>query len=264
MAEIIVQGFPYDKKSSFLKGASKAPPLIREKLFSPSSNTFAENGVDINNAGTLDKGDFKISDYFEIEKITSKHLDEELRILTLGGDHSITFPIVKAFAKIYPRFDILQIDAHTDLYDEFEGDKFSHACPMARIMEGGFATHLVQIGIRTLNTHHREQAKKFGVEVHEMRDFKTENITPFKNPVYISIDLDGFDPAFAPGVSHPEPGGLSSRQVIDVIHGINQKIIGADVVEYNPDREIGELTVVLAAKIMKEILGKMAENNSKI
>lgn len=262
MSKIIVQGFPYDEKSSFLKGAAKAPPLIREKLHSPSSNTFSENVVDVSDSSVCDKGDFPVEEYFEIEKITNRHLQEGHRILTLGGDHSITFPILKAFSKFYPQIDILHFDAHADLYDEFEGDKYSHACPMARIMEGGFAARLVQVGIRTLNTHQKEQAEKFGVEVYKMKDFDIDRIPQFKNPVYISVDMDGFDPAFAPGVSHPEPGGLSSREVINIIHRINQKIIGADIVEYNPDRDVREMTAVLASKIMKEILGKMIENRT--
>jgi len=255
--KIIIQGFPYDEKSSYQRGAAKAPPLIREKLFSPSGNTFAENGVDVNNALFVDKGDFELHDYFDIEKITAKHLKEKANIVSLGGDHSITYPIIKAFNQYITKVDILHIDAHADLYDQFEGDKYSHACPFARIMEGRFANRLLQVGIRTLNPHQREQAKKFGVEVYEMKDFDIRNIPEFKYPVYLSIDMDGIDPAFAPGVSHPEPGGLTSRQVIDIIHGIKQIIIGADIVEYNPDRDVNDATAILAAKLLKEVLGKM-------
>ncbi len=172
MNKVILQGFHYDKKSSYQRGAAKAPPLIREKLFSPAGNTFAENGVDVNNSSVIDKGDFSIDDYIEIETITARHLCEGKKLVTLGGDHSITFPVIKAFSDVHQKIDILHIDAHADLYDEFEGDKFSHACPFARIMEGGIASRLVQVGIRTLNTHQREQARKFGVEVLEMMSWR--------------------------------------------------------------------------------------------
>jgi len=153
--------------------------------------------------------------------------------------------------------DILQIDAHPDLYDKFEDDKYSHACPFARIMENGFAARLVQVGIRTLNTHQAEQAKKYKVEIHQMKNLDLSKIPKFKNPLYISLDMDGFDPAFAPGVSHHEPGGLSSRQVINLIQSIEAEVIGADIVEYNPNRDFQNMTAFLAAKMMKEIIGKM-------
>ena len=198
-----------------------------------------------------------VQDYFEIETITKTHLASTSKILTLGGDHSITFPIIKAFHEKYPRLDILQIDAHSDLYEVFEGDKYSHACPFARIMENGLAIRLVQVGIRTLNDHQAEQAKKYGVEIHQMKHLDIGRISKFANPLYISLDMDGFDPAYAPGVSHLEPGGLSSRQVIDLIQNLDAEVVGADIVEYNPTRDIHNLTAFLAAKMMKEILSKM-------
>ncbi len=257
MSKIIIQGIKYDEKSSYQKGPRLAPTLIREVLHCGSSNYFAENGISIEKADIIDKGDFDISDYFKIEKITALHLNQNSKILTLGGDHSITFPIIKAHHPKYPALDILQIDAHPDLYDHYEGDKYSNACPFARILENGYAARLVQVGIRTLNTHQAEQAKKFNVEIQDMKNLDLSKIPEFKNPLYISLDMDGFDPAFAPGVSHHEPGGLSSRQVIELIQGLEAEIIGADIVEYNPDRDFQNMTAFLAAKMMKEILVKM-------
>ncbi len=163
MKRIIIQGIKFDKKSSYQKGAKLAPPLIREALNCGSLNLFTENGISIENSNIEDKGDFEISEYFNIEGITKEHLDLNCKILTLGGDHSITFPIIKAHHEKYPKLDILHIDAHSDLYDNYEGDKYSHASPFARIMENGFAKRLVQVGIRTLNTHQAEQAKKYKV-----------------------------------------------------------------------------------------------------
>jgi len=259
MADIIIQGILYDEKSCFLKGPALAPPLIRETFHSPSANPFAENGVDMNNPGIHDKGDFQINEYFDIERITASHLKEHQRILTMGGDHSITYPLVKAFQTVYPAIDILCIDAHPDLYHIYDGDPYSNACPFARIMEEGLAKRLVEVGVRTLNTHQSEQAQKYGVEVNEMKNMESFEIPAFENPVYISIDIDGIDPAFAPGVSHQEAGGLSSRQVFDIIQGISSRIIGADIVEYNPKRDSSNITCALAAKLMKEILGKMIE-----
>ena len=257
MRHITLQGILFDEKSSYLQGAKLAPPLIRDALTCGSSNMFAENLTSIEDIRIEDKGDFEIADYFDIEKITKQHLDSNSKIFTLGGDHSITFPIIKAHHEKFPKLDILHIDAHSDLYEDFEGDKYSHACPFARIMENGFAERLVQVGIRTLNTHQANQAKKYGVEIHHMKNLNLASISKFKNPLYISLDMDAFDPAFAPGVSHHEPGGLTSRQVIDLIQNIDAEVIGADIVEYNPNRDIHNMTAFLAAKMMKEIVVKM-------
>ena len=257
MSSVLFQGIKFDEKSSYQRGPAKAPALIREALHSGSGNYFTEDLVSIEDSRIEDKGDFEIGEYFDIEKITAQHLDSGAKILTLGGDHSITFPVIKAFAKKYPKLDILHIDAHSDLYDEFEGDPYSHACPFARIMENGFAARLVQVGIRTLNPHQAQQAEKYNVEIHQMRYLNLKSIPRFENPLYISLDMDGFDPAYAPGVSHHEPGGLSSRQVINLLHSIDTEVVGADIVEYNPERDFQNMTAYLAAKMMKELLGKM-------
>lgn len=257
MNKIIIQGIKYDEKSSYQKGSSLAPPLIREALNCGSTNLFTEKLISIKNPEIEDKGDFEIADYFDIEKVTKKHLKGNAKIFTLGGDHSITYPIIKALSEKYTKLDVLHIDAHSDLYDDYEGDKFSHACPFARIMESKLAARLVQVGIRTLNTHQVGQAKRFNVEIHQMKNLDLSKIPTFDNPLYISLDMDAFDPAFAPGVSHHEPGGLSSRQVIDLIHGLDAEIIGADIVEYNPNRDFQKMTAFLASKMMKELLGKM-------
>ena len=257
MNKIIIQGIQFDEKSSYQRGPKHAPPLIREALTCGSGNMFTEDLVSIENTSIEDKGDFEIAEYFEIEKITETHLQSNAKILTLGGDHSITYPILEAYSRKYQKIDILHIDAHADLYEEFEGDPYSHACPFARIMENGLASRLVQVGIRTLNPHQAQQAEKYHVEIHRMRDLDLSSIPAFENPLYISLDMDAFDPAFAPGVSHHEPGGLTSRQILDLIQGIDTEIIGADIVEYNPDRDFQNMTAFLAAKMMKELLGKM-------
>ncbi len=257
--KITLQGFLYDEKSSYLSGPALAPPLIRKAYHSDSANYFAENGLEIPPEIWNDKGDFEIKEYFEIEKITSKNIANGKPLITLGGDHSITYPLLKAHHKKYGPIDILHIDAHADLYDNFEGDKFSHACPFARIMDDKLANRLVQIGIRTLSKHQKEQADKFGVEIIQMKDFSLLQLPKFENPLYLSLDIDGLDPAFAPGVSHHEPGGLSTREVISIIQSINVPVLGADIVEYNPTRDINDMTAMLSAKLLKEIAAKILQ-----
>lgn len=155
----------------------------------------------------------------------------------------------------------MHFDAHPDLYDTLDGDRFSHACPFARIMEEGRVRRLVQIGIRTMNPHQRSQAERFGVEVHERRDWDG-TIPSLDGPVYVTIDLDALDPAYAPGVSHHEPGGLTTRELLDSIRQIAvspASVVGADVVELNPHRDINDVTAMVAAKLTRELLGLLIE-----
>jgi arginase len=143
------------------------------------------------------------------------------------------------------------------LYDEFEGSRTSHACPFARIMEERLAVRLVQVGIRTLNRHQREQAEKFGVEIVQMAELLAYGRLGAQGPAYVSFDMDVLDPAFAPGVSHREPGGMSVREAIAHLHAIEGMIVGADIVEYNPVQDVAGITATVVGKILKETLGKM-------
>ncbi|HEY3971809.1 MAG TPA: agmatinase [Candidatus Sulfotelmatobacter sp.] len=265
-------GIPFDGYSSYLRGAGEAPPKIREALRCDASNSWTELGVDLGSPGAYeDAGDLEFLEedaFATIEGGVGKLLEQGKRPMLLGGDHSITFPIVKAFARHYPELTIFHFDAHPDLYDEFEGNRLSHACPFARIMEAGLAKRLVQLGIRTINRHQREQAQKFGVEVVEMQGLPayeklTAGTLKAETPVYITFDMDVLDPAFAPGVSHRESGGMSVREAIAHLHAIEGKIVGADVVEYNPVQDIAGMTATVAAKIVKEILGKMITGNAQ-
>jgi len=254
-------GVGFDSCSSYLRGAGAAPPKIREALGCSASNQWTETGVDLGVDGVYrDAGDLALEDldaFSTIEAGVTKLLEQGARPVSLGGDHSITYPAIKAFAQKYRELTILHFDAHPDLYDEFEGNRLSHACPFARIMEAGLAKRLVQVGIRTMVRHQREQAQRFGVDVVEMRALPAYDKLKATGPVYISFDIDVLDPAFAPGVSHREPGGMSVREAIAHLHSIEGEIVGADIVEYNPIQDVTGMTATVAAKILKEILGKM-------
>jgi len=261
-AKLALIGFRYDENSSFMKGAAEAPPHIRAAFRSEASNFFSESGIDLGAEGLFfDAGDIEAVSGTDtmtlIQDSMSTLLNDDLAPIALGGDHSITYPIVKAFARKYPDLSILHFDAHPDIYDEFQGNRYSHACPFARIMEEKLAKRLVQVGIRTATTHQREQMKRFGLEVVEMRDWKHGLAFEFDTPVYISFDLDALDPAFAPGVSHREPGGLSTRQAIDLIQRIKGRIVGADIVEFNPRMDPIHVTATVCAKLLKEIAARM-------
>jgi arginase len=257
----VILGIPFDANSSWLRGAAGAPPIIRVAFNSFSSNPWTETGIDLSAQGMYcDAGDLKFTfeePFHAIEKRIGELLGHGLRPISLGGDHSITLPIVRAFGKQVPDLTILHFDAHPDLYDELEGNRLSHACPFARIMEEGSAKRLISIGIRTLTGHQREQAAKFGVEVIEMRNLPALDRMKVDGPIYVSFDMDALDPAFAPGISHREPGGMSTREALAHIQAISGKIAGADIVEFNPAQDHTQMTATVAAKLLKEILGKM-------
>ena len=265
LCKIGIVGFGCDVNSSFLRNTAEAPPLIRNAFSCPSSNLWSESGLDLGKEDIFfDAGDVWPNlneDWMDvIEASISNLLAHALYPLSLGGDHSITYFIARALRRRYPKLSMLYIDAHPDLYDQFDGNKYSHASSCARIMEDRLVDRMVQVGIRTLNGHQREQAARLKVEICEMKDWHDQIEFNLETPIYISVDLDGLDPAFAPGVSHPEPGGLSTRDVIDLIHGLKQPVIGADIVEFNPGKDVHNLTAMVCAKLLKEISSKILES----
>lgn len=262
MTGISLLGIPNDDNSSFLKGPAEAPAHIRRELRSDAFNLWTETGVDLGVPGRLtDRGDVPFdgsTDPWElIEQAVADALDTGGPLISLGGDHAITHPILRAVRRRQPQLTIVHVDAHPDIYQSFQGNPRSHASPFARIMEDGLADHLLQVGLRTTTGHQREQQRRYGVEVLEARSCTGDIRLDLQTPVYLSIDIDGLDPAYAQGVSHREPGGLSSRQVINLIQAIDQPIVAADVVEYNPRCDISQITAVVAAKLVKEIAGMM-------
>lgn len=261
-ARIVLQGIPWDVNSSFRRGASRAPDHIREAFHSASANTFSESGLDLKNHPLLeDRGNLEIAGREGapalIERQVAGILGEGHRPLLLGGDHALTYPVLRAMGAHYTGLTVMHFDAHPDLYDELDGNRFSHACPFARIMESGRVNRLIQVGIRSTTRHQREQALRFGVQVYEMRHRPWRLPMTFSGPLYISLDLDVLDPAFAPGVSHFEPGGLTTRELIDILQGLQGHVVGADIVEFNPRQDPSGRTAMVAAKLLKEMADLM-------
>ncbi|KAJ8450122.1 hypothetical protein Cgig2_033316 [Carnegiea gigantea] len=291
-------GVPLGHNSSFLQGPAFAPPRIREAIWCGSTNATTEEGKELNDPRVLtDVGDVPVQEIRDCgvdddrlmniigESVKLVMEEEPLRPLILGGDHSISFPVVRAVSeKLGGPLDILHLDAHPDIYHAFEGNKYSHASSFARIMEGGYARRLLQfllaepktdrdgvatsqVGIRSITKEGREQGKKFGVEQYEMRTFSRdrdflENLKLGEGVkgVYISLDVDSLDPAFAPGVSHIEPGGLSFRDILNILHNLQGNIVGADVVEFNPQRDtVDGMTAMVAAKLVRELTAKISK-----
>ncbi|XP_047951405.1 arginase 1, mitochondrial-like [Salvia hispanica] len=280
-ASAALLGVPLGHNSSYLQGPAFAPPFIREAIWCGSTNSTTEEGKDISDPRVMvDVGDVPVQDLRDscidddrLMNIVSDSVkivmeEEPLRPVVLGGDHSISYPVVRAVSeKLGGPVDVLHLDAHPDIYDAFEGNKYSHASSFARIMEGGYARRLLQVGIRSINWEGREQGKRFGVEQYEMRTFskdrnQLENLKLGEGVkgVYISIDVDCLDPAFAPGVSHFEPGGLSFRDVLNILHNLKGDIVAADVVEYNPQRDTADaVTAMVAAKLVRELTARISK-----
>ncbi len=260
---IAILGVPFDEKSSYLRGAAGGPAAVRAVSTGKCYCGWTELGVnleedtvmvdvgDVDTSGDMDKS-FALT-----EKAVAAILDKGAVPIVLGGDHSITYPVLKAFARRFKPLDVLHFDAHPDLYDDLYGDRLSHACPFARILEDGLAASVVQVGVRAVTAAHRARALKHGVRMIEMKDILEPLHLRFANPVYISFDMDALDPAFAPGVSHHEPGGLSTRQAVQIIQALKGSIVGLDIVELNPARDPSGITAAAAFKIFKETAGRI-------
>lgn len=267
MPRIELIGLPSDSNSSFERGPAQAPAAIRKALWSNRGNLACEDGQEIGIDFELtDRGDLPLTESASDDALIAAAVEASIRSgavpLALGGDHAMSHPAVRGVHAVHGPVTILHFDAHPDLYDNFEGNPRSHASPFARIMEAGLATRLVQVGIRTLNAHCRAQAERFGVEIVPMAGFAPDKVPVLEGPLYISIDLDGIDPAEAPGVSHPEPGGLTVREVLAALRHQTAPIAGADVVEFNHRFDSNERTAILAAKLVRELASLMVRNRA--
>lgn len=231
--------------------------MIRSVLFSEASSPYSFSGVDIRQAiAEFDFADLPAEGDAARDAIKARVADvlkSGCVPLSLGGDHSITYPILQAMHAVHGALNILHIDAHPDLYPEFDGDPYSHASPFYRAVDDGLIGALVQVGLRSISPGNRAFGDANGVHMLGADEIDKIPYGELAAPLYISIDLDGFDPAFAPGVSHPEPGGLSAREVFSMLKRLNAPIVGADIVELNPERDLNMLTAHLAARLVKEL-----------
>lgn len=261
--KIQLLGVPTDVNSSYRRGAAGGPDSIRAawRRYADFGNASTENGLEIGADFTVvDLGNVAIDETAaDHERIATAAAGAAQAgpLLAIGGDHSVTWPLVEGLVRVHGPLNLLHFDAHPDLYDDFEGNPRSHASPFARIMERGLARRLVQVGVRTWNRHNRAQAQRYGVEVVEWQDFTPGSVPIPAAPLYVTIDLDALDPAFAPGVSHPEPAGLTVRDIVQVLARIPTPIVGADVVELNPACDTGDASAIVVVKLLKELMGAM-------
>ena len=258
-------GVPYDGTCCFRPGARFGPSAVREdsygiETYCPQLNLDLED-INFADIGSLDVplGDAKLTlDY--IRDATNILLKKNLKPLIIGGEHSITSGVIKSIITNYPDLIMLQLDAHADLRDEWLGSKFSHACTMKRCLEILPSKKIFQIGIRSgtksefleMNNSKRLIQHTLGENAKSLE----EALKSFKGrPIYLTFDLDWFDPSVMPGTGTPEPGGYfwgDFAAIIDVIKSHN--LIGADVVELSPKLDNTGISSILAAKVIRSLI----------
>lgn len=257
-------GIPWDASSSYRRGSKDAPEAIRKATSEELYNSFNENLVNLARRWRYkDLGNVEAESF---EELIGRVADSVRRyyngglFLFLGGDHSITYATFKAIREVSNgSFGLVYFDAHPDLYPEYGGDIYSHACTVRRLVEEGLVKgeNVVQIGIRAPTEEQIEFAEEHGIKIisaSEVYHHPSVEI-PFER-AYLSFDLDVLDPAFAPGVGNPEPGGLSVRELVEVIKSLKVNVVAFDVVELSPGHDYKGISAFAAAKIIREVLGK--------
>jgi len=278
-ANLCVLGIPRDLASSYRQGAAEGPQYIRYATSLSLYNPFTELGINVQERWQLfDIGDAQVSELeaLEVRKLVynkiAKNNKYNMRFLFLGGDHLTTYFTFVSLKKLTnQRMGLIYLDAHPDLYEDYAGNKYSHACVVKRIIdETNIEPEAIfQVGIRASTPEQQQLVESLGIMTITTRDFLSlgpqavaENIKtalPKKlDGVYLSIDLDVLDPAYAPGVGNPEPGGLATRELVQFLQGLSGvKIPAFDIVELCPKYDFSSISSFAAAKLLKEILGIM-------
>jgi agmatinase len=254
-------GFEWDASSSHARGPALGPTIVKRLLTSEASSSYSTDLVDMREAiagyDIPSLHDAGAAARAQMERTVAETLSRGETPLSIGGDHSVTYPILKAIAAKHGPVNLLHIDAHGDLHEDYEGDRYSHASPFARAHEDGLIGRHVAVGIRCWDPHQKAQADRYGVTILGAHELDRIPGDLFDAPLYMTIDLDGLDPAFAPGVSHPEPGGLSTLDVLALIRRIKGPLIGADIVELNPERDLMLTTARVVVRLVKELAATM-------
>lgn len=263
-SKVVILPVPYEKTTTYVKGTAKGPQAIIDA--SRNMEIYDEElNKDISKVGICTLNELKIDEKPElmvniVSNNIKKLIDDSKFPVIIGGEHSITPGCVKAFAENYNNFSVLQLDAHADLRDQYEGTKYSHACPMRRVLE--INKNLVQVGIRSLSPEEAYFVKKKNMEIFWAKDIFDNNawmdkaISGLAKNVYITFDLDVFDPSILPSTGTPEPGGLYYYQVLKFLRKVfeQKNVVGFDVVELRPnENDVG--SDFTAAKVIYKMIG---------
>lgn len=267
-ARYVICGVPFDGTSSFRLGSRLAPQEMRVSSynFETYSNFF---DIDLTDVQIHDAGDLEVAVTIdETLELISVHAEKYVRDgkipIMLGGEHSLTFPFVNACKTKYPDIGFVVLDAHMDLREEYSGEKNSHACISRHIIED-VTKKYASVGIRSGNREEYEYVRENNIKVFSAEDVISVGIKSviediqkdIRGPIYLSVDMDAIDPAYAPALGTPEPYGITPRDVREVISCLSPQIVGFDLVEIAPEYDSGG-TALLGAKIVRDFIAASA------
>jgi agmatinase len=258
----VILGLPMDSTTSFRPGTRLAPARIRgvSEGIEEFSIYQKRSLLDIN---FYDGGDIVVpfgnvvESLNRIEQTVESILKQDKQTVCIGGEHLVSLPVIKAYRRRYPDLVVVQMDAHADLRKDYLGEELSHATVMRHVVEVIGPRRLYQLGIRSATEDELLFAES---NTRLYLDQLSDAVDDVKQqagsrPVYVTLDIDVLDPAFAPGTGTPEPGGFSSRELLRVLHSLAElDVVGFDLVEVAPPYEKGDNTSILGAKIIREAL----------
>ncbi|MEO0293000.1 MAG: agmatinase [candidate division WOR-3 bacterium] len=258
-AKIVVLPVPFDKTSSWVKGSDKGPKAIIEASMNmelydieTDSEVYKQGIFTAEEIITLDSQEMINSVYNKVKEL----LKDKKFVVVLGGEHTVALPSIKAHNEVYENLTILYLDAHSDARESYLGNKYSHACVIARIKE--ITDKFVLVGVRSMSSSEIDKVNKdkifFAEDIHNTTNWMKEVIGKLTRNVYISIDLDVFDPSVLPSTGTPEPGGLDWYTVMKFLKEVcgNKNIVGFDVVELCPNQN--KASDFVAAKLIYKLL----------
>ena len=271
--EIALVGVPFDGGTTYRAGTRFGPRHIRDQSvlirpWNPVLNLNPFQRFRVADFGDFSVNPLSIEDTFAcVERQMQPLLNAEVRCVSVGGDHSLSLPLLRAVAKKHGPVALIQFDAHNDLWDEYFGCRYSHGTPFRRAIEEGLIRegHFLQVGLRgqVYSEHDFEFAKQHKVHMVTAEQFHSggielvrKELAAFRDvPVYLTLDIDCVDPAFAPGTGTPQIGGFSSYQIVELVRALKGlQIVSCDLVEVSPPYDTGEITSLLAANLLFEML----------
>jgi len=270
-ARFVYYGYPFDGTACFRKGSSEAPDAIRKNSYN-FETYLLELGIDLSDILANDWGNLEITDNQDkneklLEDLVSKIVNEGKFPIGLGGEHSLTPAAVKAAHSKYPNLAVVILDAHLDFRNEYEGNPKSHATVTRRVSEIVGVDNVRSIGIRSVSQSEITEARSVGLKFiesgwTELREYLADVIEDLDGPVYLSLDMDAIDPAFAPGVGTPEPFGMTPYEIIQTINFFADRIVGFDCVEVCPPHDNGN-TSALAARLTRHLVGAVWQSQER-
>ncbi len=277
--DVSILGIPYDGSVSYRSGTRFGPRSIREQSLLLWGYNNVLNVAPFKTLAVADLGDVDVfppdivATHREIERVASKILTTNSRLISLGGDHSVSLPLLRAHAKKHGPVAVVHFDAHPDTWDsEYSGQRYSHGTPFRRAIEESLidTSGYFQIGLRgpTNGPEDYLDAARLGAHLITFDEFRRTGIDAVLNevrsaigtrPTYVTLDIDAVDPAFAPGTGTPEVGGFSSYEILQLVRGLRGlNLIGFDLVEVSPAYDSSNITAILAANLVFEFLSLVA------